>query len=406
MQILETHGVSSASGKTITPKSALRLVAVYRAVTMISGLIASLPVKTFRRDEEGNQTDAFIPLLREPTRGMTEFEWRELLAGHLALNGNFDCFKVYDDSGTQVIELLPYRMGRIEYAREKPSPANPSGRLYKVKDDHGTVQAVLTDQEVFHVPLFSLDGFVGLSPIQMAREAIAGGLSAEEFANKLWSSGILAQGILTTDQRLKEPQAKALKERWKSRATGVGNAYDIAVLDSGVDFKQLTITPQDAQFLDERKFTVDEIARLFGLPPHLLSQQERQTSWGTGIEQHNIGFVVYTLNPIWIKRIESRLELLTPGEPGDPNRVRVEFQVQGLMRGDSKTRSSYYQIMASIGAMTVNEIRRLENLPPIEGGDEIQPPAQVTISEDDEEDDEGTEENDLLLDLAKELLQR
>lgn len=390
LNILEEHGTSSISGKSITPKKSMQLIAVYRAVTMVSGLIASLPIKTFRRAEDGSQDDVFVPLLAEPTRGMTAFELKELLAGHLALSGNFDAFKVYDDSGEQVVELLPYRIGRVEYDREKPSPENPSGRLYKILDKNGTTQSVLTDREVFHIPLFSLDGFVGLSPIQAAKEAIAGGLSAEEFANKLWNSGILTQGILTTPQRLKEEQAKRLKERWKSRATGLDKAYDIAVLDADTKYEQLSLSPSDAQFLEERKFTVAEIARLYGLPPHLLSQQERQTSWGTGIEQHNIGFVVYTLNPVWLNRIESRLELLTPGTPGDPNQVQVEFQVQGLMRGDSKTRATFYTKMASVGAMTPNEIRKLENLPPIEGGDEILPPSQVTISEDDD-DEEGSE---------------
>lgn len=364
--IMDKYGKNTASGKNITPQSAVRMVAVYRAASLLAGLIGSLPLKTFREGEES----VVVPILEDPCRGMTKFEWRELLGGHLALNGNYDAFKVYDSSGTQVVELLPYKMGRVRYKKEQPHADNPSGRLYEIISDEGTPAALLTDREVFHVPLFSLDGFVGLSPIQVAREAIGGALAAEEYANKLWASGVLAAGILTTEQRLKEPQAERLKERWKARVSGVDAAYDIAVLDAGTKFDQLTITPQDAQFLDERKFSVDEIARLYGLPPHLLSQQERQTSWGTGIEQNNLGFVVYTFNPIWVKRIEERLELLTPGEPGSPQNVKVEFQLQGLLRGDAQTRSEYYNKMVGIDAMTINEVRKLENLPPVPWGDE------------------------------------
>lgn len=398
LSILDQYSVGmggkTSSGKVVTPENSLKLVAVYRAVTLISGLIGSIPLKSF--DSETHE-ERFIPLLEEPTPGMTKFEFRELLAGHLATHGNFDAFKVKTDGVTTA--LLPFKPGRITYDTERPSAANPSGRVYKIADDQGTIVSRLTDNEVFHVPLFSLDGFVGLSPIGMAREAIASGLSAEEFANKLWQSGILASGILVTDQNIDDPKAQALKRRWQERTSGLDAAYNIAVMDRGAKFQPLSMPPSDAQFIESRSFTVSEIARLFGLPPHLLSQQERQTSWGTGIEQHNIGFVVYTLSPIWLVRIEQRLLALareaSPELGAATVTLDVKFKVQGLMRGDSGARSVFYARMYRMGALNPNEIRAYEDLPPRDGGDEyFDPMASMndegeTPSDGDDSSDEG-----------------
>lgn len=382
-------GVGTKSGKSITPATALRFVAVYRAVTLISGQIGSLPLKVFDDEKE----EEVVSVITTPHPGMTEFEFRETMAGHLGTWGNFDAFKVRSTQSGEVQELWPYMPGRTSYRLERPSEQNPSGRLYDITNDAGAVVSTLTDNEVFHVPLFSLNGFVGLSPIGLAREAIASALSAEEFANRLWKSGSLMSGFLTTPQRLQEEKAKTLKARWQERVGGLDKAWEVAVLDSGADFKPLTLPPNDAQFLENRKFQVDEIARLYGLPPHLLSQQERQTSWGTGIEQNNIGFVVYTLDPVWLTRIEQRFTLLVPS--GN----KAEFQVQGLLRGDSAQRSAFYTALFNMGALNPNEIRDLENLPAREGGDEyFDPTTQAPVSEppiDEEiEDDEDDDDDD------------
>lgn len=367
VSILERFGVSSSTGKNIGPENAVRLSAVYRAVSLIAGLLGSLPLKTFVEDTHETRT---VPIIEDPSPGMTKFEFRETMAGHLGLWGNFDAFKVKTDGVTTA--LLPYHPKRVDYDREAPSEENPSGRLYLVKDNTGRSVARLTDNEVFHIPLFSVDGFVGMSPIRLMREAIAGGLAAEEYANKLWKGGMLASGIVTTDARLDDEKAKSLKRRWSERIQGLDNAYEIAVMDRGAKFQPISMPPIEAQFLESRKFAIDEIARMYGLPPHLLSHQEKQTSWGTGIEQHNIGFVIYTLNPVWMTRIEQRLTLLIREDPEFARlKIKAEHQVQGLMRGDSSARSLFYDRMLKRGVMTVNEIRSLENLPPIEGGDEI-----------------------------------
>ena len=364
-------GIGTHTGKVITPANSLRVIAVYRAVTLIAGQIGSLPLKV----TDGDKEEQFSQIISDPHPGMTEFEFRELLAGHLGTWGNFDAFIVRSSVTGEAQELWPYTPGRVTYKQTKPTEDNLSGRLYRIHDKHGTQQAELTDNEVFHVPLFSLDGFVGLSPIGLAREAIASSLSAEEFANRLWKSGSLMSGFLTTPQRLDEEKARKLKSRWQERVGGVDKAHEIAILDNGAEFKTMSIPPNDAQFLEGRKFQVDEIARLYGLPPHLLSQQERQTSWGTGIEQNNIGFVVYTLDPIWLTRIEQRFERLVDA---DEKKWSVDFSVQALMRGDAATRANFYQAMFNMGSLSPNEIRALENMPPRDGGDEYLEPLTAT----------------------------
>ena len=372
IDILENNGRNTVSGKKVTPESAMKFVAVYRAVTMLAGLAGAIPLKGFKDVDGVGEESIFVPILEEPAPGYTKFLWREQVLGHLLTHGNFDAFRVKDETGVRDLAWLPYRPGRVKYERERPHAGNPSGRLFEIQDDDGHTVAVLTSKEILHIPLFSFDGFKGLSPIGMAREAIASGQSAEDFANKLWSSGTLAAGILTTDKRIDDQQAKSLKRRWKERVTGINSAYDIAVMDAGAKFQQLTIPPQEAQFMQSRVFTITEIARLYGLPPHLLSHLERQTSWGTGIEQHNIGFVAYTLQPVYLARIEQEITRVLREDPGWASiDLKVEYQLQALMRGDSNQRSLFYERMTGSQLMTPNEVRKLENLPPVDGGDEM-----------------------------------
>jgi HK97 family phage portal protein len=384
------EALKTGTGKSITTTQALSFPSVWRAVTLLSGLTGSMPIKAFK----GEERDRVIwPIIDDnPAPGYTRQQWMETAMGHLLTNGNFCAFKLKDPQNPKVTTaLLPYQPKRVTFKGTAPTSANPSGRWFEIHDDEGQLVATLSPNEIFHVSMFSLDGFVGLSPIGINREAIAAGLSAQEFANKLWSNGVLAAGILTTDKRLDDTAARSLKRRWKERVQGIDAAYDIAVMDSGTKFQQLTIPMEDAQFLESRFFSVEEVARMFGLPPHMLSHQERQTSWGTGIEQHNIGFVTYTLQPVYLTRIEARLtELLQESRRGSPT---VEFVLAGLLRGDSQQRSQFYMRMRQIGAMSPNEVRRLENMPPFEGGDDPLAPVNFggnnNAQTPDPEDDEG-----------------
>jgi len=210
---------------------------------------------------------------------------------------------------------------------------------------------------------FGDGGICGGAPCRAARQGVGLARSSEEYAARLFGSGSLATGLLQTEQRLTPEQADLIQARWAAKRSGLGSAHGTIVLDSGAKFHQLTIPPVDAQFLESRAFQVSEVARIFGVPPHMLMDTEKSTSWGTGIEQQSIGWVVYTLRP-WLTRLEQRITKLVR-----PSKLYVKFRVEGLLRGDSAQRAAFYRAMWSLGALSTNEIRALEDMDPVEGGD-------------------------------------
>lgn len=365
------------SAQRVTPANAVQMTAVFRSAALLAGVGASIPLRTTEGEERQHIA---VPLLLNPNPGQTDFELWETAIGHLALWGNAYLLKRRDGRGA-VRELWPLFPDRVEVRRVDPSPDNPSGKVFLLNtnklDRNGAPlpqelgdREVLTPQQVMHIPGFGYDGVRGLSPIGWAREAVGASLSMEKYANLLWDNGALAAGILTSKQKIDDPKADSLQQRWQDMMVGLEKAHRIAVLDQGADFRQLSIPPEDAQYIESRKFQVIEIARLYGIPPHLLAEVERSTSWGTGIEQQNLGFVTYTLTPGYLRRIERRVkkELLGPKQA-------AEFAVQALLRGDAKTRAEYYQIMVELGVLDADEVRDLENFGPRGGGIEIDEPA-------------------------------
>ncbi len=251
-----------------------------------------------------------------------------------------------------------------------PTEANPGGKVFVIVDKDG-IQRPYTSLEILHIPGMGYDGRVGLSRIQVAKQAIGVGMAAEEYAGRFFGSGTHMSGILTTEGELTQPSAEALKARWKEKVGGLSKAHDIAVLDGGAKFQPISIPAKDAELLASRQYTTTEIARLFGLPPHAIGDVEKSTSWGTGIEQQKIGMVQFTLQPSYLTRVEQRLtkEVLL-----NPN-VYAEYTIEGLLRGDAAGRASFYEAMVRIRAMNPNEVRGRENLEPYEGGDEFINPA-------------------------------
>jgi HK97 family phage portal protein len=292
--------------------------------------------------------------LANPHPDLTSFELWETAFGHVLLWGNAYLQTLRDQTG-RIAELWPVHPSRVKTGRAKD--------LTKVYVVDGNLDAPFTDREILHVPGFGYDGVLGLSPIQCARQGIGLSLAAERYGAKLFGSGSLASGLLTTDKALSEVQATALKDRWAAKTKGLQNAHEVAILDNGAKFQQLSIPPEDAQFIESRRFQIAEVARIFGVPPHMLMETDRSTSWGTGIEQQGIGFVVYTLRP-WLTRFEQRISrILTPAA------TYASYEVEGLLRGDSAQRAGFYTQMWNIGVYSTNDIRRLENQPPVDGGD-------------------------------------
>lgn len=352
-----TGGDRSHSGKAVTEATSLGMPAVWRAVNLIAGAAASLPLHAYREGDVGRErvnSGQAASLLSRPHPDMPPFELWETVFAHMLLWGNAYLWIGRDRLG-RISELWPIHPARVKVGRTSETGT----KVYSV--DNGEREH--TDGTILHLPAFGYDGICGVSPIRVARQGIGLALAAEEYGARLFGNGSLASGILQTDQRLTQDQADALSARWKAKRAGLKGAHETIILDSGAKFQQLTIPPEDAQFLQSRSFQISEVARMFGVPPHMLMDTDKSTSWGTGIEQQSIGFVVYTLRP-WLTRVEQRLTRLLR-----PEAVYARFSVEGLLRGDSAQRAAFYKTMREVGALNGNEIRELEERGPIEGGE-------------------------------------
>lgn len=353
-------GPRGHAGVNVTETRSMGMPAVWRAVTLNAGTAASLPLHAFRKGDSSRQpltSGISAALLDSPHPDMTPFELWEIVYCHLQLWGNAYLRKLRNRLG-QVRELWPIHPSQVRVGRDSASGL----KVYEITDEHGR-QDPATDREILHIPGFGYDGICGVSPIRAAREGLGIAAAAEEYGARLFGSGSLATGILQTEQRLQQRQADALKRRWKERNTGLSSAHDVVVLDAGAKFQQLTIPPQDAQFIETRRFQISEIGRLFGVPPFLMGDTEKSTSWGTGLEQQMTGWVTLDLRR-WLIRVEQRLTQMLRPEP-----VYAKYSIEGLLRGDSAARSSWYKAMWEIGAFSTNDIRELEDRAPVEGGD-------------------------------------
>jgi HK97 family phage portal protein len=357
--LLDFLGIEkSASGKRVDEITALGMSAVWRAVQVTSNVPASLPLHAYRETEGARvrATGQAADLLDDPHPDMTPFEIKQIAFFHRKLWGNAYFRKLRNPLG-RVVELWPIQPNRMKVGRE-------SENGLKVYSIDGGKEVHVGDDNILHLPGLGYDGICGCSPIRAARQSIGLALAAEEFGAKLFGNGSLASGILQTEQRLTQPQADALKKRWMAKNSGLSNAHDIAVIDKGAKFQQLTIPPEDAQFLESRRFQIVEVCRWFGLPPFLMFETEKSTSWGTGLEQQALGWVQFDLGPDLVS-VEQRLtkHVLKP-QP-----VYAKFELEGLLRGDSAARAAFYQALWNFGALSTNEIRAYEELAPVEGGD-------------------------------------
>ncbi len=360
--ILSALGVrASDSGVQVTEKTSLQMAAVWRAVSLIAGTAASLPLKTYR---QGSREESPIRVLTEPNPAQTAFEFWETVYLHMLLWGNAYVLKERA-AGGQVQNLWALHPGRVKVGVVRGE---------KVFTIDGDIDAPFSTDRIMHIPGLGYDGVTGCSPIRLASQGVGLSLAAEKYGAKLFGSGTLIGGILQTDQRLDEPTADRLKLRWREKLSGLDNAHDVAILDAGAKFQPITMPNTDAQFIESRRFQIAEIARLFGVPPHMLMDSDKSTSWGTGIEQQSIGFVVYTLRSSWLSRIEQRITK----ELG-PSNVYAKYKVEGLLRGDSAARAAFYNVMRNVGAFSANDILDLEDMPPVDGGDTRLQPLNMAI---------------------------
>lgn len=370
-------GAPSVSGVKVTEQSAMQHVAVFRCTELIAGTCAALPFKAYRKGSRARLDDNY-PVLADPHPELTSFEVFELMYVFLLLWGNAYFLKQRDGGG-RIRYLWPLHPGRVRVDRVDPDAQHPGGKVFVVADRDGGTKTY-TSYEVLHIPGLGYDGKVGLSRIQLASQALGMGMAAEKYAAQFFGSGQMLSGILTSEQTLTQESAETLKARWREKVVGLGRAHDIAVLDRGVTFTPLSIPAKDAQLLESQQWSVTQIARLFGLPPHAVGDVEKSTSWGSGIEQQTIGMVQFTLQPSYLTRVEKRFtkEVLTT------ENVYAEYAVEGLLRGDSAARAAFYAQAVQWGWMTRNEVRVRENLEPIEGLDSVLTPLNMDTGAEDE----------------------
>ena len=354
---------TSGSGKSVTVQSAIQLSTVYACVRVISETIASLPLGIYETVNDGNEKATDHPLYRllhdEPNSEMTSFVFREVMLAHLLLYGN-SYSQIIRSGKNQVIGLYPLLPDHMDVDRDS------KGNLtYTYTTSDGKTVSI-KPRDVLHIPGLGFDGVMGYSPIALEKNAIGLGIASEEYGSKFFSNGARPSGILTHPNTVKNP--KALRESWNSAYGGSSNSNRVAILEEGMKFEPIAIPNNEAQFLETRKFQVDEICRIFRVPPHLVGDLEHATF--SNIEHQSIDFAVHTIRP-WLVRIEQAMNraLLSEQEKG---RFFVQFNIDGLMRGDYKSRMEGYAIGRQNGWLSANDIRALENQNPIpadQGGD-------------------------------------
>ena len=351
----------TTSGMVVNERTAMQTTAVYACVRILAETIASLPLHTYRYTDSGKEKalnhNIYYLLHDEPNPEMTSFVFRETLMSHLLLWGNAYAQIIRNGAGRvmALYPLLPNKMtvdraanGELYYTYTRDTDEN--------RIDTKSRQVILRDYEVLHIPGLGFDGLVGYSPIAMAKNAVGMSAACEEFGAKFFANGASPGGVLEHPGVVRDPAR--VRDSWNAVYQGSSNAHRIAVLEEGMKFTAIGIPPEQAQFLETRKFQLNEIARIFRVPPHMIGDLDRSSF--NNIEQQSLEFVKYTLDP-WVVRWEQAMQkaLLFPSEKQE---YFIKFNVDGLLRGDYASRMQGYATARQNGWMSANDIRELDNL--------------------------------------------
>jgi len=353
------------SQELVTPDTAMRLSTVYACVRVIADSISSMSLHVYERLDNGGKKKALNHPLdriiyREPNPEMTSYAWRNAMMSHLLLWGN-SYNQIIRDGYGRVVSLYPLLPEFMKVDRDEETH-----KLTYTYTDTWGVRHDLAPEEVLHIPGLGFDGIVGYSPIAMERNAISLGLAAEKYGAGFFGNGAIPSGILEHPGTLNKPEK--LREAWNKAYGGSGNSGKVAILEEGMKFHQIAIPNNEAQFLETRKFQVEEICRIFQVPPHMVGNLDHATF--SNIEHQEMEYVKHTIDP-WISRIEQSMDraLLTEREK---QHYTTRFNVDSLLRGDFKSRMEAYQIGRQNGFYSTNDVREMEGKEPIpheEGGD-------------------------------------
>ena len=347
--------------------SALRSPAYWRAVNLIAGTIAGLPLKTYRTTDQGErqQVKSFLDNPAGPYP-LTPFQWKELVLAHMLTQGETGLMHVYNGAGA-LIGLWPVHPQAFEVHW---STDGSGGKTYKVTMADGTMKP-FESTDFTQVMGFTLDGLRGISPLVLHRRTIQMMHAQEDAATRAMTSGMLVSGLVSADEDIDEDEAKAIKQGLDEKIAGPNHAGGVALVNRKLKFTPWTMTAEQAQFLQGREFSVDEIGRMFGIPAHLLGSQSKATSWGTGIIEMNLALQKFTFKP-WTDRLEETLSTLLPS-----NRF-CEFDYSGVLQGAPNQEIELLIAQVEGGLLTQNEARAIRNLPPVDGGDVIAKPGGST----------------------------
>lgn len=359
----DVYGARGDAGEVVTDSSVMALSAVWGCVNLLAGTIATLPLITYRRVGDDREANTSHPLYRvlhdSPNYDQTAVDFWEAVQVSLELWGNAYA-RIERSNG--VVRAL--------------HPISPALVLTK-RLDNGVIEYTWTedgksytktDKDIFHVRGFGGNPLGGMSTLQFGRNTFSLARAIDRAAGSTFQNGLRPSGVLTFEKFLSEENRTIARNQLGESFTGAMNSGRPMILEGGTKWEQITINPEDAQMLESRGFSIDEICRFFGVPPFMVGHTEKTTSWGTGLEQQVLAFQKFTLRRR-LKRIEQAImkQLLTTADRAAG--VVVEFSLEGLLRGDSAARSQFYGSALNNGWMTINEVRKLENLAPVDGGD-------------------------------------
>ena len=363
-QVAQLIGLgNSSSGQRVTVDSALQLSTVWACVRFLSETVSTLPVRIYRTQKDGTRIiDKTHPLhwllTQSPHAEYTSSRFFLIMVASICMRGNSYTEKIFVGSKLSALEpLLPQTV--------KPQRNKITGALEYLVTKDGK-QRIIPEDRMIHIRGFGVDDVVGLSPILQGRETMGNAMAAEQSAGKFFKKGMQLSGVLTTDTLLKPEQRQVLGDSMNAYASSE-NAGKLMVLEAGMKYQNISLNPEASQLLETRSFSVEEICRWFRVAPYMIGHMDKASSWASSAEAQDMNTLKYTFRPLLVN-IEQQLmkDLLKPAER---DIIKIEFAVEGLLRADSKSRGEYYNSALNNGWMSRNEVRRLENLPPIEGGD-------------------------------------
>ncbi|AUX72481.1 phage portal protein [Erwinia pyrifoliae] len=355
----EWYGTSS-SGKVVTAEKALALASVWACVRLLSESVSTLPMKVYERASDGSRKlasthPAYQVLCRRPNSEMTPSRFMLMVVASICLRGNAYVEKKM--IGTKPVSLVPLLPQCMKVERLD------SGELQYTYTEKG-VARIVPVRNMMHIRGFGLDGVCGMMPMRTGRDVFGAAMAVEESAAKIFENGIQTSGFFLSKNLLSKEQRQKNRENL-NRFVGSKNAGKVMVLEGDMSYQGITLNPEDAQMLESRSFSIEEICRWFRVPPFMVGHVDKQSSWASSVEGMNLLFLTNTLRPLLVNIEQEISRCLLNGDED----LFAEFSVEGLLRADSAGRSAYYTTALQNGWMSRNDVRRLENLPPIEGGD-------------------------------------